>query len=237
MRAIEALSLIAGHVSEEILLRNEYLAAENEILRSKLGARVPLTHPERLRLAKLGKKLGKKALKGLSAIVKPETILQWYRQLFAKKFDRSKNRKKPGRPRVDETTLKLVLRIVEENPRWGYDRIAGALDNLGHKISDETVGNILRRHGISPAPRRKPEISWTDFIKAHEDVLTACDFFTVEVFTKAGLITYFVLFFIKIGSRDVHIASVTPHPNEAWMKQIARNATMDEWDSFTDNAS
>ena len=99
MKAIEALSLVAGHVSTEILLRNEYLAAENEILRSKLGKRVDLTRAERIRLAKLGKKLGRKALKGVAAIVKPDTILGWYRNLVAMKFDCSKHRKKRGRPR------------------------------------------------------------------------------------------------------------------------------------------
>ena len=91
------------------------------------------------------------------------------------------------------------------------------------------MGNILKRYGIPPAPNRKPEISWTDFVKDHAEVLTACDFFTAEVFTKAGLVTYYVLFFIKIESRDIHIAGMTPHPNEAWMMQIARNLTMDGW--------
>jgi hypothetical protein len=229
MKATEALTLIAGHVSDEILLRNEYLAAENEILRSKLGKRVELTDSERIRLAKLGKKLGRRALRGVSAIVKPDTILSWYRDLVATKFDGSKNRKKRGRPRVDEEIERLVLQMVHENPTWGYDRIVGALDNLGYQISDETVGNILKRNGIPPATRRKPEISWSDFIKMHQDLLAACDFFTAEVFTCAGLVTYYVLFFIKIGSRDIHIAGVTPHPNESWMKQIATNVTMDEW--------
>ncbi|MFC1611696.1 hypothetical protein ACFL6C_12110 [Myxococcota bacterium] len=105
MKAIEALTLIAGHVNDEILLRNE-------ILRSKLGKRVDLSDSERIRLAKLGKKLGKKALKGVCAIVKPETILRWYRDLVAKKFDGSKKRKKRGRPRVDEEIERLVLRMV-----------------------------------------------------------------------------------------------------------------------------
>jgi transposase len=178
MKAVEALALITGHVSEEILLRNEHLAAENQILRSKLGARVPLSNSERIRLARLGRKLGQRALQGVSAIVKPETILAWYRRLVAKKFDGSKNRKRPGRPRVDEEVEKLVLRMVDENPAWDYDRIVGALDNLGYKISDETVGDILRRNGIPPSPRRRPEIPWSDFIKMHEDVLAACDFLT-----------------------------------------------------------
>ncbi len=118
MKAIEALSLVAGHVSTEILLRNEYLAVENEILRSKLGKRVDLTEAERIRLAKLGKKLGRKALKGVSAIVKPDTILGWYRNLAAKKLDGSRHRKKRGRPRVDDDIEGLVLRMVNENATY-----------------------------------------------------------------------------------------------------------------------
>ena len=80
-----------------------------------------------------------------------------------------------------------------------------------------------------PVPSRKPKLSWSDFIAMHKDVITACDFFTAEVFTATGLITFYVLFFIQIGSRKVHIAGVTPHPNESWMKHIARHLTMDEW--------
>ncbi len=229
MEAVEALALVAGHVEEEVLLRNEYLAAENEILRSKLSGRVPLTDSERIRLAKLGQRLGLKALKDVAAIVKPETILEWHRKLVAKKFDGSKKRRKTGRPKVSEEVERIVLRMVEENPTWGYDRIVGALSNLGHVLSDETVGNILRRNGVPPAPRRKPKIPWSSFIETHQDVITACDFFTVEVFTATGLITFYVLFFLQVGSREVHIAGVTPHPDEHWMKQVARNVTMDGW--------
>ena len=230
MEAVEALALVAGHVDEELLLRNEYLAAENEILLSKLSGRRPqLTDSERIRLAKLGKKLGLKALKDVAAIVKPETILAWYRNLVAKKFDGSAKRGLSGRPRIDEAVEKLVLRMVEENPTWGYDRVAGALSNLGHRISDQSVGNILARNGIPPAPRREPEIPWSEFIERHQEVIAACDFFTAEVFTPQGLLTYYVLFFIKIASREVQIAGVTPYPDESWMKQVARNVTMEKW--------
>jgi transposase len=158
-----------------------------------------------------------------------ETILTWYRKLIAKKFDGSAKRGRSGRPRVDKEVEKLVLRMVEENPTWGYDRVAGALSNLGHDISDETVGNILKRNGVPPEPRRKPDIPWSEFIERHQDVIAACDFFTAEVLTPMGLMTYYVLFFIKIGSREVHIAGLTQHPNESWMRQVARNVTMEEW--------
>ena len=99
----------------------------------------------------------------------------------------------------------------------------------GYTISDQTVGNILKRHGLPPAPERKTTTTWKEFIRTHMDVLVATDFFTAEVWTLGGLVTYYVLFFIHLGSRKVHVAGVTPHPNEAWMVQVARNVTMEEW--------
>jgi transposase InsO family protein len=160
---------------------------------------------------------------------KPDTILGWYRRLVARKFDGSKSRRYPGRPRIDDEIEQWVVRMAQENSDWGYDRIAGATANLGHRLSDQTVGNILQRHGISPAPARKRMTTWTDFIRAHMSVLAGTDFFSVEVLTLRGLVTYYVLFFIRLESRRVEVAGITRHPNEAWMKQIARNVTMDEW--------
>jgi transposase len=234
METVEALALVSGHVEKEILLRNEYLAAENEILKSKLNKPLQLNNYERIRLAKIGKRISLKALREIACIVKPETILEWFRRLVAKKFDGSKNRKKAGRSRIDHELETLVICFVEENPSWGYDRIAGALSNLGYKISDQTIGNILKRNGIPPVPNRTQDTTWANFIKKHQDVIAACDFFTAEVITPVGLITYYVLFFIHIGSRKVYIAGITPHPNEGWMKQIARNVTMEDWGFLSD---
>ena len=93
----------------------------------------------------------------------------------------------------------------------------GALANLGYTISDQTVGNILKRHGLPPAPERKITMTWKEFIRTHMEVLVATDFFTAEVWTLGGLVTYYVLFFIHLGSRKVEIAGMTPHPNETWM--------------------
>ena len=123
----------------------------------------------------------------------------------------------------------MVVRMAQENRSWGYDRIVGALANLGYTVSDQTVGNILKRQGIAPAPERMTTTTWKEFIRTHMDVLVATDFFTAEVWTLGGLVTYYVLFFIHLGSRKVHVAGVTPHPNQAWMLQMARNVTMEEW--------
>ncbi len=184
------LSYITGTVDGELRLRNEYLAAENRILRSKIAGRVPLDDSDRATLAEIGRRLGLKVLGELGAIVKPETILGWHRRLVAKKFDGSANRK-PGRPRVSREIEDLVVRFAQENKTWGYDRIAGALDNLGHEISDQTVGNILKRRGIPPAPERRRTTTWAEFVRSHLDVLAATDFLTVEVWTMKGLMTHF----------------------------------------------
>jgi transposase len=174
-------------------------------------------------------KLSKQALEEVASIVKPDTILAWHRKLVAQKFDGSTHRKSLGRPHVDPELEALVLRMARENRSWGYDRIQGALAHLGYTISDQTVGNILKRHGLPPAPERQKRTTWNEFIRSHLDVLVATDFFTTEVWTWCGLVTYSILFFLHVGSRRVHIAGVTPHPHARWMTQIARNETMEEW--------
>jgi putative transposase len=220
---------ITGSVDQELLRRNEYLVTENRILRNQITGRVRLSDGERKALAEIGQKLGKKALEEVANIVKPDTILAWHRKLMAQKFDGSGPRKAPGRPTIDQELEALVVRMAQENRRWGYDRIVGALTNLGYRVSDQTVGNILKRHGLPPAPERQKTTTWKEFIRTHMDVLVATDFFTAEVWTLCGLVTYYVLFFIHLGSRQVHVAAVTPHPNALWMMQMARNVTMEEW--------
>jgi putative transposase len=222
------LAYITGSVDQELLLRNEYLVTENRLLRSQIKDRVRLSDGERKILAEIGMKLGKQALKEVASIVQPDTILAWHRRLVARKFDGSQQRKAPGRPRINPEVEALVVRMARENRSWGYDRIVGALANLGYTISGQTVGNILKRHGMAPAPERKTTTTWKEFIRTHLDVLVATDFLTAEIWTLGGLVTYYILFFVHLGSRKVHIAGVTPHPHEAWMMQIARNVTMEQ---------
>ena len=184
------LAYITGTVDQELLLRNEYLVTENRILRNQIKGRVHLSDGERTTLAEIGKKLGKQALEDVAHIVKPDTILAWHRQLVAQKCDGSTQRKAPGRPTIDQELEALVVRMARENRSWGYDRIVGALANLGYTVSDQTVGNILKRHGIAPAPERKTTTTWKEFIRTHMEVLVATDFFTAEVWTLGGLVTY-----------------------------------------------
>jgi len=223
------LAYITGTVDQESLLRNEYLVTENRVLRNQIKGRVPLSYGARKALAEIGKKLGKKALEEVASLVKPDTILAWHRTLAARKFDSSQKRRSPWRPTIDQELEALVVRMAKENRSWGYDRMVGALANLGYTVSDQTVGNILKRHGIPSAPKLKRTTTWHEFIRTHMDVLVATDFFTTEVWTWCGLVTYYVLFVIHLGSRNISVAGVTSHPDAAWMVQIARNMTMDDW--------
>ena len=122
--------------------------------------------------------------------------------------------------------------MAEDNPTWGYRRLQGALANLGHVIDKLTVRNILRRRHLEPAPqRRKAGMSWSQFLRMHWDVLAPTDFFTVEVATWHGLVTYYVLVVMELTTRRVEIAGITPHPTAAFMQQCARQLT-DPFDGF-----
>src|SRR5476651_1291493 len=221
------LAYVTGTVDQELLARNEYLAAENRILKAHLKSRPKLSDAERATLGEIGHRLGRKALGDVATVAQPDTILGWYRKLVARKFDGSKARRGPGRPRIKREVEQLIIRMASENRDWGFDRIAGALANLGYEISDQAVGNVLRRHGLPPAPERKHTTTWAAFIRAHLAVLAGTDFFTAEVLTLRGLMTYYVLFFIHLESRRVAIAGITVHPDECWMQQMARNVTME----------
>jgi putative transposase len=163
------LAYISGSVDEELLLRNEYLVTENRVLRAQIKGRLRLTDGERKTLAEIGKKLGKKVLGELASIVKPETILAWHRRLVAKKFDGSKNRTYPGRPKIDAEVEDLIIRLAKENRSWGYDRIVGALGSLGYKVSDQSSSVTASLRRLS-AKRRLPGGSlfartWTSWVQ------------------------------------------------------------------------
>ena len=175
------LAYITGSVDQELLVRNEYLVTENRILKNQLKGRLQLTDLERITLAEIGKRLGRRVLEEVAQIVRPETILGWHRKLIARKFDGSKQRTLVGRPVTGQTLEDLVLQIARENRSWGYRRIVGALSNLGHEISHQTVANVLKRHGLTPAPERGKKTLWKDFIRSHLETFAAVDFFTAEV--------------------------------------------------------
>jgi putative transposase len=193
---------LAGWINREQRQVIEYLITENQILKEKIGKkRIVLNDDQRRRLAVKGKILGRKILGQIATIVTPDTILRWHRQLVAQKWDYSDRRGKTGRPRVSPEIVDLVLRMARENATWGYDRIEGALDNLGHIVGSTTVSNILKEHGLEPAPDRKRQTTWRSFLNAHWDSLSAIDFTTVEVWTKGGLATYYLLFVMEVATR------------------------------------
>ena len=223
-------AIVAGWISQQ-QEAIEYLREENRVLREKLGVkRVRLNDDQRRRLAARGKRLGRRRLAEVCSIVTPDTILRWHRSLIARKYDGSA-RRGPGRPRVVREIALLVLRMARENPLWGYRRIRGELKHLGHEVGRSTVGNILREHGVEPAPERGKRTPWSTFLMAHWDAIAATDLFTVEVWTPRGLMRYSVLFVIDLATRQVMIAGISRAPNGAWMEQLARNLT-DPVDGF-----
>jgi putative transposase len=124
--------------------------------------------------------------------------------------------------------------MARENRSWGYTRIQGALQNLGHEIGRGTIAKVLKEAGVDPAPGRQKGTTWKEFLRTHWDVLGAADFFCVEVWTALGVVRYHVLFVIRLATREVHIAGIIPEPNGPWMKQMARNLT-DGSDGFLSN--
>jgi len=221
------LVILAGWVNQQQQQIIDFQRTEIDVLKEKLSKkRIILNDDQRRRLAVKGKILGRKVLQEIGCLFTPDTILRWHRELIARKWDYSDRReKKPGRPPTSEEIIALVLQMAGENPSWGYDRIQGALANLGHEISDQTVGNILREHGIEPAPERKRQTTWKTFIQSHWDVLGAIDFTTIEVWTTGGLVTFYLLFVMELVTRRVHFAGCTPNPDGRWIMQIARNLT------------
>ena len=215
----------AGWVNRHQQAVIEYLQAENQALRDQLGKkRIRWTDVQRLRLAEKAKAVGQSALATLGTIVTPDTLLRWYRNLVAAKYDGSKQRG-PGRPPTKQDITELIVRMASENPTWGYTRLRGALHNLGHDVARNTVKNTLLAHGLEPAPERGRHTSWHTFIKSYLGAIAGADFFTVEVLRGFGLVRYYVFFVIDIATRRVHIAGITSQPCEAWMTQIARNLT------------
>jgi putative transposase len=203
----------------EILVLRRQLA----IYERKQDRAPRLARGEKLALVVLATKLKAKTgrtIKGMGEvirIVKPATLFGWHKQLVRLKWT-YRRRNPGGRPRTDRELEQLVVRLAREND-WGYERIEGELIKLGVTISHETVGNILERHGIPPAPERDTSPSWRHLMTHYKDQLLACDFFTIETLF---LQTIYVFFFIEVGTRRVHFAGCTTNPTGTWVTQQAR---------------
>jgi putative transposase len=219
--------ILAGWVNHQQQRVIDYLRTENQVLREKFGKRrILLDDVQRRRLAVKGKILGRKLLTQVGTLFTPDTILRWHHLLIAQKWDYSDRRqKKPGRSPLSQEIRDLVVRFAQENPSWGYDRIQGALANVGYDLSATSVANILKEQGIEPAPQRKRQTTWHTFLKAHWDVLAAVDFTTVEIWSTKGLVTIYLLVVMELANRRVHFAGTSTNPDDQWMKQMARNLT------------
>src|SRR5438874_1193734 len=177
---------VAGWMNQHQHNVINYLIEENRVLREQIGNRgLRFSDDQRRRLAVKAKQLGRRILAQVATIVTPETLLAWHRKLITKKYDGSAQRS-AGRPQTAAKIAELVTRMAKENRDWGYRRIQGALANLGHRLAHNTIADILRRHGIEPAPERSRKMTWKEFLHRHWDQIVASDFFTIEVWTAAG---------------------------------------------------
>ena len=179
-----------------------------------------LTDADRRRLAVHAVRVGRHRLRAIASIATPDTLLRWHRQLVARKWT---HRTRRGRRVVLAEIQRLVVRMADENPTWGYTRIQGALQNVGHRVGRSTIARILKAHGLPPVPQRPT--SWQTFLRAHWGAIAGADFFTTEVWTWRGLVTYYTVFVIDLASRRVVVVSSTPWPNEVFMHQVVRSLT------------
>ncbi len=214
------LGSVTESVDEELRLRHAYLVAEHRILRQQINGRVPLTDSDRKALAEIGQKLGKNALAEIATVATPATILAWHRQCAAQKVATSAAPKSVGRPRIDKEVEEYVVRMAREKRSWGYDRMVGALANLGYTLRDQTVGNILKRHGIPPAPQRQTTMPWHEFIRIHLDLLLTTDFFTA-VGTWYRRVIASRLFFMPCDRLTLAVVHITLLLKKRWLLLIS----------------
>jgi hypothetical protein len=183
-----------------------YLIEENRLLQRQLGGRrLRLTDDDRRWLAARAYRVGRAALREIATIVTSDTMLRWHRELIARKWTYAR---RSGRRGVLLEIRQLVVRMATDNPTWGYTRMQGALQNVGHRVGRSTIRRILKAAGLPPVPQRPT--SWQMFLRAHWGAIAGADFFTTEVWTWRGLVTYYTMFVIDLASRRVQILGSTP---------------------------
>jgi putative transposase len=195
---------------EIVVLRHELAVRRRQLARPELNP------PDRVFLAAASRLLPRARWR--SFVVTPTTLLRWHRRLVARRWTYPR---RVGRPPIGGEMRELVLRLARENPRWGYQRIAGELRGLGLTVSASMVRNLLRQAGLGPAGERAG-LSWRQFLRTQAQSMLAVDFFTIETVSLRRL---YVLFYIELGSRRVHLAGCTPNPDSAWVTQQARQLT------------
>jgi putative transposase len=196
---------------EVVMLRHEVSVLRRQVVR-------PALRPsDRALLAGLGRLLDRRRRRGF--FVQPETLLRWHRDLVRRKWTQHH---RPGRPSIPAGTVSIILRLARENPTWGYRRIQGELATMGVVLAPSSVWVILRRHGINPSPLRAGP-TWTEFLRTQAASMLACDFFSVDTVLLKRL---YVLFFIELDTRRVHVTGITAHPTGSWVVQQARSLAM-----------
>ena len=215
------LTMLGQMVHADLVRQNEYLKVENKILRSKLGKQVRTTHQEKLKLIKYGLPIGG-SVKKLISIVTYQTFRKWVNALENGNF---KKKVRLGRPRkTSQEIIDIILRMARENLDWGYGRIMGELRKLGIKRSRNTIKRVMIEHSLNPAPKRY-EDSWDAYLKRTFETLWGCDFFSQEIWTPLGKKVMFVLFFINIRTRQVHIAGITENCPRQKIKSIYQSSS------------
>ncbi len=215
----------------EILLLRQQL----HILQRKQSHPLRISRWEKLTLVVLAHKLTgltastRTRLSQVVLLFKPDTLLTWHRELVRRKWTFTKPAPR-GRPPISPELEAWILRLAKENPTWGYGKLEGELGKLGYAIGRSTIKDVLKRRRVPPAPERaKQGSSWRTFLAHYQDQIVACDFFTVET---AWLKTLYVLVFIEIASRRVHVAGCTANPTSAWVTQQARHLSWQIQDSI-----
>jgi putative transposase len=225
MPSFRDLQQLVSRLEETLLLQNEYHAIQLEMaMKARPGAFRP-TRADKAVLGRFGGKMGKKLLQKCVNLFSPDTVLGWHRDLVLNAGNPSAPRKR-GRPALAKPWAGTLLAIAQANRLWGYDKLVGALGTLGYHVDKEAVARFLRRHGLTPW-RKNSLDPWLKFIRNNLDRLVATDFLTAEVGEGPKPRTYYCLFFIQLDTRLVKLGGITEHPNESWMKQVARNLTSD----------
>ncbi|MDN3058385.1 integrase core domain-containing protein [Streptomyces sp. SRF1] len=202
---------------EILTLRHQLAVLQSQVAKPRL------TPPDRIFLAALLHRLPRTTLRRLHLIVSPDTVLRWHRDLLHRRHANASRRKRPGRPPTHRSIQTLILRMVRENPSWGYRRIHGELATLGIKVAPSTVWEILQHNGIDPAPQRDRQ-TWTTFLRGQAHAILAADFFETRTLTGARL---YVFAAIEHATRRIRVLGATAHPTAAWTTQLARNLAMD----------
>jgi hypothetical protein len=219
------ITCLACCIDKELYKAIDYLREQVRVLveqQEKQNKRILLTNSQRMRVATKAKRLSRKMLERCTELFTVDTVMRWYQKLIAEKYDGSQNRVYAGRPPITEEIVNLVIRFKQENPRWGYRKIRDQVVYLGYAVSKSSVKNILIENGYDPEPDLTVRSTWHEFIKSHWEVLTACDFFTIELLVGHKLVRCTVFFVMELATRKVFFAPVKPQPDGPYMRHVAK---------------